>query len=175
MRTRLIAMTCRYLFLRKVLHTSRSLLARCHRRHETSWSRRVRGARAATTTTAVAGRVPVVGRVPSGPLGGRTGTAGPADCDSTFMCELLERNEPKKNHQSACPCAQPFSARCPLGPPSCPGQAPQLCANRLTPLSTLWPPRARRVTPQRARRSRLRARTRLAQQLSCPKSISILL
>ena len=36
------------------------------------------GARAATTTTAVAGMVPVVGRVPSGP-------AGPADCDSTFM------------------------------------------------------------------------------------------
>ena len=63
--------------------------ARCHRRHETSWSRRVRGARAATTTTAVAGRVPVVGRVPSGPLGGRTGTAGPADCDSTFMYHLL--------------------------------------------------------------------------------------
>ena len=30
--------------------------------------------------TAVAGRIPVVGRVPSGPLGGRTGTAGPADC-----------------------------------------------------------------------------------------------
>ena len=63
--------------------------ARCHRRHATSWSRRVRGARAATTTTAVAGRVPVVGRVPSGPLGGRTGTAGPADCDSTFMTHLL--------------------------------------------------------------------------------------
>ena len=63
--------------------------ARCHRRHATSWSRRVRGARAATTTTAVAGRVPVVGRVPSGPLGGRTGTAGPADCGSTFMCHIL--------------------------------------------------------------------------------------
>ena len=62
--------------------------ARCHRRHETSWSRRVRGARAATTTTAVAGRVPVVGRVPSGPLGGRTGTAGPADCDSTFAAHI---------------------------------------------------------------------------------------
>ena len=63
--------------------------ARCHRRHATSWSRRVRGARAATTTTAVAGRIPVVGRVPSGPLGGRTGTAGPADCGSTFMTHLL--------------------------------------------------------------------------------------
>ena len=49
----------------------------------------LRGAGAATTTTAVAGMVPVVGRVPSGPLGGRTGTAGPADCDSTFMYHLL--------------------------------------------------------------------------------------
>ena len=58
-------------------------------RPHASWSRRVRGARAATTTTAVAGRVPVVGRVPSGPLGGRTGTAGPADCDSTFMSHIL--------------------------------------------------------------------------------------
>ena len=71
--------------------------ARCHRRHATSWSRRVRGARAATTTTAVAGRVPVVGRVPSGPLGGRTGTAGPADCDSTFMCELLAQRATRRS------------------------------------------------------------------------------
>ena len=54
--------------------------ARCHRRHETSWSRRVRGARAVTTTTAVAGMIPVVGRVPSGSPGGRTGMAGPAKC-----------------------------------------------------------------------------------------------
>ena len=69
--------------------------ARCHRRHETSWSRRVRGARAATTTTAVAGRVPVVGRVPSGPLGGRTGTAGPADCDSTFAYHILTQRAKK--------------------------------------------------------------------------------
>ena len=75
--------------------------ARCHRRHETSWSRRVRGARAATTTTAVAGRVPVVGRVPSGPLGGRTGTAGPADCDSTFTSHILtQRAEPARALQS---------------------------------------------------------------------------
>ena len=51
--------------------------------------------------TAVAGRVPVVGRVPSGPLGGRTGTAGPADCALWFNVPFIvpyvviySRNEP---------------------------------------------------------------------------------
>ena len=79
--------------------------ARCHRRHETSWSRRVRGARAATTTTAVAGRVPVVGRVPSGPLGGRTGTAGPADCDSTFASHILTQRATRATASQIAKCA----------------------------------------------------------------------
>ena len=45
-----------------------------------SSARRLSGADATPTTTAVVGEVSELGRVPSGPWLGPTGTAGPADC-----------------------------------------------------------------------------------------------
>ena len=54
-----------------------------------SSSRRPSGADATATATAVAGEVSELGRVPSGPWLGPTGTAGPENRISTFMSELL--------------------------------------------------------------------------------------
>ena len=54
-----------------------------------SSARRLRGARATPTATAVAGRVSELGRVPSGQRLAHTGTAGAADRKPTFTTELL--------------------------------------------------------------------------------------
>ena len=75
--------------------------------HTTSSSRRLSGADATPTATRVVGELPQLGRVPSGPLGGRTGTAGPADCDSTFMCHILAQ-------RASLDCRLPCRAPCVL-------------------------------------------------------------
>ena len=54
-----------------------------------SSARRLSGVDATPTATAVAGEVSELGRVPSGPWLGPTGTAGPENCISTFTTELL--------------------------------------------------------------------------------------
>ena len=54
-----------------------------------SSARRLSGADATPTTTAVVGEVSELGRVPSGPWPGQAGMAGPENRISTFMYELL--------------------------------------------------------------------------------------